>query len=100
LLPKVESYGVHDCNVNWFQSYVSDRKQRVHLNTNNGHDYFSKWETVGQGVPQGSVLGPLLFISYINGLPVRINKRADVFLFADDTCILVTIRTTVLSNTK
>jgi hypothetical protein len=100
LLSKVEYYGVHDCNVNWSQSYVSDRKQRVHLNTNNGHDYFSKWETVGQGVPQGSVLGPLLFINYINGLSASINKLANVFLFVDDIYILVTDKTIVLSSTK
>jgi hypothetical protein len=42
LISKLEYYGVHNCNLNWFKSYLSDRKQRVHLRFNAEQDYFSK----------------------------------------------------------
>jgi hypothetical protein len=65
LISKLKYYCVHNCNLNWFKSYLSDSKQRVHLKINDEQDYFSKWERIKQKVPQGSVLRPLLFIIYI-----------------------------------
>ena len=64
------------------QSYLSNRKQYV-----NWHGSNSEIETVSCGVPQGSILGPLLFILYVNDLPKVTNKFVSI-LFADDTTIL------------
>jgi hypothetical protein len=50
----------------------------------------SKWETIKCGVPQGSILGPLFFLFYINDLPKIINKDNNMVLFADDTSIIIT----------
>jgi hypothetical protein len=66
---------------------LRDRQQRTVLN-NNIASGVSEWQNVKQGVPQGSVLGPLLFLIYINDLPYIINKESKPVLFADDTSIL------------
>ena len=81
LLSKLENYGIRGCALEWFRSYLSDRKQYVSVNGSN-----SNLLSITCGVPQGSVLGPLLFLIYINDLP-NASKKLTFYLFADDTNI-------------
>ena len=53
------------------------------------YESFCRWETIKTGVPQGSFLGPLLFVIYVNDLPRSINKFASPVIYADDTSVLV-----------
>ena len=81
LLDKLEHYGIRGNALKWFQSYLSGRTQYV---TVNGH--VSDPLPITCGVPQGSVLGPLLFLIYVNDLP-NVSKVMQFYLFADDTSI-------------
>ena len=67
-----------------FQSFLSNTLQRVVLN-----GQLSKWAPLLAGAPQGSVLGPLLFLIYINDLPENLESSAK--LFADDTSLFLTV---------
>jgi hypothetical protein len=82
-------YGIQDKILDWFTSYLASRKQRVELKSNSAQNYTSKWEIVKHGVPQGLVLGPLLFITYINDFPLGVNTKSDAIMFADDTVVLI-----------
>ena len=84
LIYKLSKYGIDGSLINWFKSYLSDRKQRV---VNEG--YKSQWEHTSAGVPQGSVLGPYLFLIYINDIVDNIN--CNIRLFADDTSLFTII---------
>ena len=82
ILPKkLEHYGIRGVELSWFSSYLSKRKQFVSVNGSTS-DYLE----VSCGVPQGSVLGPLLFLIYINDLP-SVSKVLSFYVFADDTNI-------------
>jgi hypothetical protein len=66
LLSKLEFYGITGRANNLIKSYLNDRYQRVLINNKYSKNSFSEWEKVKQGVPQGSILGPLFSILYIN----------------------------------
>ena len=81
LLKKLSIIGFSDHTVKWFQSYLSNRKFMVNLENS-----FSKVSSISCGVPQGSILGPLLFLIYVNDMPMA--ATCDLFLYADDTCLV------------
>ena len=78
LLAKLEHYGVRSATNDWFRSYLSNRKQMVDLGNNT-----SSFKNVTCGVPQGSILGPLLFLLYINDMRHSL-KFTVAHHFADD----------------
>jgi len=79
LLGKLQQYGIRGTAQNWFKSYLSNRYQYVQLD-----DHISNKLLINCGVPQGSILGPLLFLIYINDI-TKVSDLFNIFMFADDT---------------
>ena len=84
LLCKLEHYGIRGISLDWFRSYLTNRSQYVYINNVNSDKL-----NLRHGVPQGSILGPLLFVVYINDIP-QINSLAKFILYADDANIIIT----------
>ena len=79
MLSKLSYYGTRGITLRWFSSYLTDRKQYVYLN-----GVSSAVGDITHGVPQGSILGPLLFILFVNDI-TQVSKLLHFILFADDT---------------
>jgi hypothetical protein len=91
LMDKLEFYGNEGRFKSLIKSYLTGQCQKVTLKNNNINiTSFSKWELIKNGVPQGSILGPLYFLLYINDLPKASTKNNSLVLFADDTSLLIT----------
>ena len=91
LLAKMEAYGITGLILKWTESFLLNRQQQVRVGSS-----CSDWVDVKSGIPQGSVLGPVLFLIYINDLPNAVENM--VKIFADDTKIYRTISNVDDSN--
>ena len=80
LLTKLHRHGISGTALRWFEGYLSNRQQRVVL-----EGTFSDWLPITSGVPQGSILGPLLFLVFANDMPSYVQHGSSLALFADDS---------------
>ena len=85
LLEKAKGYGIREDILQWIRLFIKGRRQRVVVSGKK-----SSWRDVKSGVPQGSVIGPLLFLLFINDMPNEI--KCNIQLFADDAKIFKTVK--------
>ena len=86
LLYKLQNLGITGKLLKWIQNFLSNRKQQVKVKNS-----ISLWQSVCSGVPQGSVLGPILFVYFINDLPSNVSNNC-IRLFADDAKLSGTVK--------
>jgi len=87
LISKLSNYGLNKELIEWITAFLINRKQRVRINT-----VFSDWADVDSGIPQGSLLGPVLFIIYISDLIEYCDCGYDLYLYADDAKVFKHIK--------
>jgi hypothetical protein len=87
LLHKIKGYGIGAHIISWIEAFITGRKQRVNVNGSK-----SRWTEVISGIPQGTVLGPLLFVIFVNDIPEILHNGTDIYMFADDTTFFRTIK--------
>ena len=83
ILDKMHAYGIRGNILRWFRSYLTNRSQFVSYD-----DIQSTTQTITCGVPQGSILGPLLFIIYVNHI-CNVSELLFTVLYADDTTVVI-----------
>ena len=88
LLLKLKKLGLTDTTLNWMKSYLENRTQVTKFK-----NFTSTTGTTSTGVPQGSILGPLLFICFTNDLPEKFSKICKISAYADDTQLIITAKT-------
>ncbi|KAG8301578.1 hypothetical protein J6590_108637 [Homalodisca vitripennis] len=92
LLEKLKALGIRGVAHQWFQSYLSGRTQMTEITqvvNNRCQKFRSTQAQITRGVPQGSVLGPVLFILYTNDIVSTLQDNCEIFLYADDTALIV-----------
>lgn len=87
LIRKLSHYGIHGASLDLLTSYLIIRVQRVKVNGK-----ISAGSVVRMGVPQGSILGPFLFLIYINDIRYLVRDNHEIVLFADDTSLLFKLK--------
>lgn len=99
LLHKLKDFGILNNYLNWFRSYLSERMQYVEIMSKNKNTlirYRSETLTIKHGVPQGSILGPLLFLCYVQGMPSILKNilgtGSRLILYADDANLVTTAK--------